>query len=79
MCLAFPGKIISIKGQHAIADFDGIQKEINVSLVGAKKGDHVIVHAGFAVEKLSDEDAWTVLEEYEKAKKISPGVDKKNS
>jgi hydrogenase expression/formation protein HypC len=70
MCLAFPGKIVSTKDQQATVDFDGVLKEINVSLVEVKKGDYVIVHAGFAIEKLSDEDAWTVLEEYEKAKKI---------
>lgn len=78
MCLAFPGKIMSIEGQHAIADFDGVKKEINISLVEVNIGDHVIVHAGFAIQKLSDEDAWTVLEEYEKAKKISRKSDTKN-
>ncbi|EKE19376.1 MAG: hydrogenase maturation factor [uncultured bacterium] len=70
MCLAYPGKIISVNGQQATADFDGVQKEINISLVEIKKGDYVIVHAGFAIEKLSNEDAWIVLEEYEKARKI---------
>ena len=54
MCLAFPGKIIDIKNkEQATVDFDGVRKEINVSLVsGIKKGDFVIVHAGFAVEKI---------------------------
>lgn len=70
MCLAFPGKIINIDDQHATVDFDGIQKKINISLVEVEKGDHVIVHAGFAIEKLSNEDAWVILGEYEKAKKI---------
>ena len=54
MCLAFPGKVISIEGQQAIVDFDGIKKEINISLVpDIKKNEFVIVHAGFAVEKMS--------------------------
>lgn len=54
MCLAFPGKIKKITGQNAIVDFDGIEKEINISLVsGVKKGEFVIVHAGFAIEKVS--------------------------
>jgi len=55
MCLAFPGKIISVKNQQAIVDFDGVRKEVNVSLVDAKKGDYVIVHAGFAIEKMDKE------------------------
>jgi hydrogenase expression/formation protein HypC len=72
MCLAFPGKIISIDGQQATADFDGVQKKINISLVpDVKKGEYVIVHAGFAAEKLTNEDAFEVLQEYEKANKIT--------
>ncbi len=50
MCLAYPGKIRSIKNDLAVVNFDGIEKEVNVSLVNAKKGDYVIVHAGFAIE-----------------------------
>ena len=66
MCLAFPGKIVSVKGDKATADFDGIEKEINVSLVaGAKKGDYVIVHAGFAIQKLSKQSAMEVFKLYE--------------
>ena len=55
MCLAFPGKIKKITGQNAIVDFDGIEKEINISLVGdVKFGEFVIVHAGFAIEKVEE-------------------------
>lgn len=67
MCLAFPGKIISISGQQAIVDFGGIKKEINLTLVPeVKKGDYAVVHAGFAIQILSEKDAWEVLKEYEK-------------
>ena len=72
MCLAFPGKIIALKNQQATADFDGVKKDINISLVpAAKVGDFVIVHAGFAISQLSTEDAWEVLQEYESGKKIT--------
>ena len=55
MCLAFPGKIKKISGQNAIVDFDGIEKEINISLLDdVKKGEFVIVHAGFAIEKVDE-------------------------
>ena len=79
MCLAFPGKIIAIDGQQATADFDGVEKNINISLVEAKEGDYVIVHAGFAIQKLSDGDAWEVLRNYEQAKKTRRGTDKENT
>jgi hydrogenase expression/formation protein HypC len=71
MCLAFPGKIIEIIDQQATADFDGVQKNINIGLVpDIEIGDYVIVHAGFAIQQLTKEDAWQVLQEYEKAKEI---------
>jgi hydrogenase expression/formation protein HypC len=57
MCLAIPGKIIKIKNQLATVDFSGITKEINISLVDVKVGDHVMVHAGFAIEKMDEEYA----------------------
>lgn len=57
MCLAIPGKIIELHDQQATADFDGVKKEVNVSLVDVAVGDFVIVHAGFAIEKY---DATTV-------------------
>ena len=57
MCLAIPGKIKSINGQLATVDFSGVEKEVNISLIAnAKKGEYVIVHAGFAIEKVSDNE-----------------------
>ncbi|MCK5332668.1 HypC/HybG/HupF family hydrogenase formation chaperone [Candidatus Parcubacteria bacterium] len=59
MCLAIPGKIKSVdkKINMALVDFDGIEREVNISLVDVGKGDYVIVHAGFAIEKLTSQDA----------------------
>ena len=64
MCLAIPGKIKSVdkKDNTAVVDFDGIEREINVSLVDVKKNDFVIVHAGFAIEKLTSKDAKEVFD-----------------
>ena len=53
MCLAIPGKIKKIKSKEiAEVDFDGLFKDVNISLVDAKVGDYVIVHSGFAIEKM---------------------------
>lgn len=63
MCLAIPGKIIKITGvQQATADFNGIEKEVNISLVKVELGEYVIVHAGFAIEKMGKENAESVNE-----------------
>lgn len=68
MCLAHPGKIISVKNDAAVVDFGGIRKEVNISLIKAKAGDYVNIHAGFAIQKLGAEDAMDVLKIYEEAK-----------
>ncbi len=62
MCLAYPGKIESIKGDRAVIDFSGIKKEVNVSFVKIKKGDYVIVHAGFAIQKMTNEEALDAID-----------------
>jgi len=57
MCLAVPMKILTIKEKTAIVDLDGLQRKINLGLMeNLKIGDYVVVHAGFAIQKL-DEDA----------------------
>jgi hydrogenase expression/formation protein HypC len=61
MCLAIPGKIKKILGQKAIIDYNGLKKEANISLVDVKVNDYVIVHAGFAIEKLTKKEAKETL------------------
>ena len=62
MCLAVPGKLIEIEDEHAIVDYGGVRREINISLVEVNVGDYVIVHAGFAIQKLDEKDAQETLE-----------------
>ena len=68
MCLAIPGKITSISGEDALLrigkiDFGGILKEASLAFVPeAKVGDYVIVHVGFAISRLDEEEANTVFE-----------------
>jgi hydrogenase expression/formation protein HypC len=64
MCLAIPGKIIRIdkKKQTAIVDYgSGTQRNANVSLVTARIGDYVLVHAGFAIQVLDEKEAQETL------------------
>jgi len=68
MCLAYPGRIVSLNGDRATADFDGIEKEANVSLVkDVKVNDFIMVHAGFAIQKMDKEEAGEVFRLYEEA------------
>ncbi|MHA2337353.1 MAG: HypC/HybG/HupF family hydrogenase formation chaperone [Candidatus Hodarchaeales archaeon] len=62
MCLAVPGKIISFSDTEknlALCDFIGLEREINIQLLKDEidVGDYVIVHVGYAIQKLDVEDA----------------------
>ena len=52
MCLAFPGKIQSIDGTDAVVDYGDILKKANVSFIDCEAGDWILVHVGFAIEKV---------------------------
>ncbi len=62
MCLAIPAKVIEVHGDIAKVDFGaGTMREVNVSLVEAKIGEYVIVHAGYAIEILDQKAAEETL------------------
>ena len=62
MCLAVPMKLVEISGDTAVAEIGGVKREVNVQLLeGAGVGDYIIVHAGFAIQKLDREDAEETL------------------
>lgn len=58
MCLAVPGKVIEINEKKAVVDMSGVKLETCLNLLeDVKINDYVIIHAGFAIEKLSQEEA----------------------
>ncbi|MEM2517554.1 MAG: HypC/HybG/HupF family hydrogenase formation chaperone [Candidatus Bathyarchaeia archaeon] len=62
MCLAIPAKVVSVQGNFAKVDFGGgIIREVDVSLVDVKVNDYVLVHAGYAIQVLSKEEAQETL------------------
>jgi len=62
MCLAIPAKIMEINGDTAKVDFGaGTMREVNITLVEAKVGEYVIVHAGYAIEVLDQKAAEETL------------------
>ncbi len=67
MCLAIPMKILKIEGDRAVVSSGGVQRNIGINfLKNPKIGDYVIVHAGFAIEKLDTvkaEETLRLLEE----------------
>lgn len=63
MCLAFPGKVVSIDGDFARVDFGGgtVREGINISLVEAELGQYVLVHAGYAIQVMDVKEAEKTL------------------
>jgi hydrogenase expression/formation protein HypC len=62
MCLAIPARVVSITGDNAQVDFgEGVLREVNITLVEAEVSDYVLVHAGYAIQVLSEEDAQETL------------------
>ena len=59
MCLAIPMQVVKFTGKNtATVELHRHQTEVNVSLVdGLHKGDYVVVHAGFAIERLNVQEA----------------------
>ena len=68
MCLAIPGKVVTITREQELAregivDFEGIRKSINLSLVPeASVDDYVLVHVGFAISRIDAAEAKRVFE-----------------
>ncbi|MFX0140196.1 MAG: HypC/HybG/HupF family hydrogenase formation chaperone [Candidatus Hodarchaeota archaeon] len=57
MCLAIPAKVLEIEGEYAKVDFGGIIKKVIISLLEKIEiGQYVIVHAGYAIEVMSEEE-----------------------
>ncbi len=63
MCLAFPGRVLSVEGDFARVDFGGgtVREGINVSLVEAVPGQYVLVHAGYAIQVMDEKEAQKTL------------------
>ena len=58
MCLAVPLKIVELDGYDAVAEWEGVRRKIRVDFIpDPEVGQYVIVHAGFAIERLSEEQA----------------------
>ncbi len=67
MCLGVPGRIVSIEGKVAIVDFWGVRRKVALDIVDEDVtiGDHVLVHVGFAIRRISPEDLAETLAFFE--------------
>ena len=69
MCLAIPLKLVEINGNTATGEAMGMRREIRVDFIDRPKvGDYVIVHAGFAIERLPEQQAREDLDAWEEVR-----------
>jgi hydrogenase expression/formation protein HypC len=74
MCLAIPSKIVRIENNMATIDVDGVQREASLLLLeDATVGDYVIVHAGFAIQKIDEAFAQETLSLLRQAAALTEG------
>jgi hydrogenase expression/formation protein HypC len=62
MCIAMPGKILSLEGNTAKTDFSGNVVDVNVGLVDVSVGQYILVHAGCAIEVMDKNKAEELIE-----------------
>ena len=58
MCLAIPMRVVEVTGETCVAEAGGLHRTANVAfLKSVKKGDYILIHAGFAIEKVKPGEA----------------------
>ena len=69
MCLAVPMKVIEIKGDMAVVESAGLRREVGITLLAkARINDWVLIHAGFAISKLTRKQARETLALFEEGR-----------
>ncbi|HUK13088.1 MAG TPA: HypC/HybG/HupF family hydrogenase formation chaperone [Thermoanaerobaculaceae bacterium] len=63
MCLAVPMRLVERRGEDGIAELDGVRREVSLALEpDARPGDHVLIHAGYAIGVVDEAEAAATLE-----------------
>lgn len=59
MCVGVPMQVVSIDGDNIVAETDGVRRQASLMILGdeVKVGDFLIIHAGFAISRLDEEEA----------------------
>ena len=74
LCYAIPGRVVEADGEVGVVDFgNGVKREVILAMVNAKPGDYVLVHAGYAIKVLDEEEAEKTLELYSQILNLARG------
>ena len=62
MCLAIPAKVIKIEGPKATVEMAGVSRETSIAMLSnIQIGDYVLIHAGYAIQRLDEDEALETL------------------
>jgi hydrogenase expression/formation protein HypC len=63
MCLAIPMKVVELEGSFGKVEAEGVRRKVSLQLLpDVNLGDYVLVHAGFAIEKIDEQEAKRTLD-----------------
>jgi len=75
MCLAIPAKVVEINGPNAVVEIKNVRRDVRLDLLeDCQIGDYVLIHAGFAINKLDEQSAQESMELWDELLEISDGV-----
>jgi hydrogenase expression/formation protein HypC len=75
MCLSIPAKVISINGGMAIVSVGGTEYEASLQLLDdVKVDDYILLHTGFAIQKISEEEAIETLKVFEEFDELNEQI-----
>ncbi|MEA1917323.1 MAG: HypC/HybG/HupF family hydrogenase formation chaperone [Campylobacterota bacterium] len=84
MCLSIPSKVVKIDSETNVATVDtmGVQRDASLDLMeehSVKLGDYVLLHIGFIMNKIDEEDALTSIETYKEILSIMDEEERQNA
>ena len=80
MCLSVPAKVISVNGYSAVVSVSGTEYNASIQLVSdVHPGDYILLHTGFALQKLSEEEALETLKIFEEYEEFNKKLDEEEN
>ena len=71
MCIAVPGKVVSIENNFAQVDYSGNLMKVNIGLIEPNVGDYVLVHAGCAIEVMNKDAALEIIDLFAEIEEVT--------
>lgn len=71
MCVAAPGKVIELKDNIAVVDYNGNKINADTGIVNVNIGDYVLVHAGLIIQVLSKDEAENMIDIFNELGELS--------